>query len=79
MYMSYKLWYAAPEGFTYQLMWSWMALPLIKDIILTFIAGIIGHRLYYSVIKKVPFACISMKIFLDKKDWHILKDNLSFS
>ncbi|CAM5607814.1 MULTISPECIES: biotin transporter BioY [Niallia] len=55
MYMSYKLWYAAPEGFTYQLMWSWMALPLIKDIILTFIAGIIGHRLYYSVIKKSSF------------------------
>lgn len=52
MYMAYKLWFAAPEGFTYQLLWSWMALPLIKDILLTFIAGIVGHRLYFSVIRK---------------------------
>ncbi|WP_312094501.1 biotin transporter BioY [Niallia sp.] len=52
MYMAYKTWYAAPDGFTYQLLWSWMALPLIKDIILTFIAGTVGYRLYKSVIKK---------------------------
>lgn len=52
MYMAYKLWYAAPAGFTYQLLWSWMAFPLIKDIILTFIAGVVGYRLYHSVIKK---------------------------
>jgi len=52
MYMAYKLWYAAPEGFTYQLLWSWMVLPLVKDIILTFIAGIVGYRLYNSVVKK---------------------------
>lgn len=52
MYMAYKLWYLAPTGFTYQLLWSWMAFPLIKDVILTFIAGVVGYRLYNSVIKK---------------------------
>ncbi|HEO8419174.1 biotin transporter BioY [Niallia sp. FSL W8-0635] len=52
MYMAYKLWYLAPAGFTYQLLWSWMAFPLIKDVILTLIAGVVGYRLYNSVIKK---------------------------
>lgn len=45
MYAAYKLWFAAPEGFTYQLAWAWMAVPLPKDLILAVLAGIFGFRL----------------------------------
>lgn len=45
MYAAYKLWFAAPEGFTYQLAWAWMAVPLPKDLILAVLAGIFGYRL----------------------------------
>lgn len=45
MYAAYKLWFAAPEGFTYQLAWAWMAVPLPKDLILAVLAGLFGYRL----------------------------------
>lgn len=45
MYYAYKLWAAAPEGFTYKMAWLWMIPPLPKDIILAVFAGIFGYRL----------------------------------
>ncbi|WP_312755546.1 biotin transporter BioY [Rummeliibacillus suwonensis] len=45
MYYAYKLWAAAPEGFTYKMAWLWMVPPLPKDIILAVFAGIFGYRL----------------------------------
>ncbi|WKA59217.1 biotin transporter BioY [Planococcus shenhongbingii] len=45
MYAAYKLWFAAPEGFTYQMAWAWMAVPLPKDLILSVLAGLFGFRL----------------------------------
>ena len=45
MYAAYKLWFAAPSGFTYQMAWAWMVVPLPKDIILAVFAGIFSHRL----------------------------------
>lgn len=45
MYAAYKLWFAAPEGFTYGMAWGWMMVPLPKDIILSVLAGIFGFRL----------------------------------
>lgn len=45
MYAAYKLWFAAPEGFTYAMAWAWMVPPLPKDLILAVLAGIFGFRL----------------------------------
>jgi len=45
MYVAYKFWFAAPPGFTYQMAWAWMVVPLPKDIILAIFAGIFGFRL----------------------------------
>ncbi len=45
MYAAYKLWFAAPSGFTYQMAWAWMVVPLPKDIILAVFAGVFGYRL----------------------------------
>lgn len=45
MYMAYKLWFEAPEGFSYGLAWLWMVPPLPKDIILSVVAGIFAYRL----------------------------------
>ncbi len=45
MYFAYKLWAAAPEGFTYKMAWLWMVPPFPKDIILAVFAGIFGFRL----------------------------------
>lgn len=45
MYAAYKLWFAAPDGFTYQMAWAWMAIPLPKDLILAVLAGLFGYRL----------------------------------
>lgn len=45
MYAAYKLWFAAPEGFTYAMAWGWMMVPLPKDVILAVLAGIFGFRL----------------------------------
>lgn len=45
MYAAYKFWFDAPPGFTYQMAWAWMVVPLPKDIILAIFAGIFGYRL----------------------------------
>jgi biotin transport system substrate-specific component len=55
MYFAYKFWAAAPEGFTYQMAWLWMAVPLPKDIILAVFAGMMGHRLEKTVLQKGSF------------------------
>lgn len=46
MYYAYKLWAAAPDGFTYKLAWIWMIPPLPKDILLAVLAGMFGHRMF---------------------------------
>jgi len=46
MYAAYKLWAAAPDVFTYKVAWIWMMPPLPKDILLSVLAGIFGHRMY---------------------------------
>ncbi len=46
MYVAYKLWAAAPDVFTYKVAWIWMMPPLPKDILLSVLAGIFGHRMY---------------------------------
>lgn len=46
MYFAYKLWAAAPDVFTYKVAWIWMVPPLPKDIVLSILAGIFGHRMY---------------------------------
>jgi biotin transport system substrate-specific component len=55
MYAAYKLWAAAPEGFTYQMAWSWMVVPMPKDIILTALAAILAFRLEKTVLSKGSF------------------------
>jgi len=53
MYFAYKIWAAAPEGFTYKMAWVWMLAPLPKDTILSIFAGVLAHRLHKTVkIKK---------------------------
>lgn len=55
MYFAYKLWSAAPEGFTYKMAWLWMVAPLPKDIILAVFAGMMAHRLEKTVLSKGQF------------------------
>ncbi|WP_432353440.1 biotin transporter BioY [Sporosarcina sp. A2] len=45
LFAAYKLWAAAPEAFTYKMAWVWMMPPLPKDIILSVVAGLFGHRM----------------------------------
>lgn len=45
MFAAYKLWFAAPEGFSYKMAWAWMAVPLPKDLILAVLAGFFAYRL----------------------------------
>ncbi|GKU84770.1 biotin transporter BioY [Niallia sp. NCCP-28] len=52
MYFAYKFWAAAPEGFTYGLAWSWMLVFLVKDVIVSIFAGVVGHRLNKTVMAK---------------------------
>lgn len=49
MYFAYKLWAAAPEGFTYKLAWIWMLPPLPKDIILTILTAVMAPRIYRAL------------------------------
>lgn len=46
MYFAYKIWVAAPDAFTYKIAWAWMVPPLPKDILLSVLAGIFGHRMF---------------------------------
>ncbi|MED4988221.1 MULTISPECIES: biotin transporter BioY [Anoxybacillaceae] len=55
MYIAYKFWAEAPKGFSYALAWSWMIVPLPKDIILSVIAGILSPRIYMSVRKSASY------------------------
>jgi biotin transport system substrate-specific component len=55
MYFAYKIWAAAPEGFTYKMAWLWMVAPLPKDIILAVLAGMMAYRLENSVLSKGQF------------------------
>lgn len=55
MYFAYKIWAAAPEGFTYKMAWLWMVAPLPKDIILAVLAGMMAHRLERTVLSKGQF------------------------
>jgi biotin transport system substrate-specific component len=59
MYAAYKLWASAPDGLSYGLVWSWMIVPLPKDIILAVCAGIMAHRLEKSVLSKSTFRNIN--------------------
>lgn len=54
MYAAYKLWFAAPEGFTYGMAWAWMMVPLPKDIFLAVLGGLFGYRLFPIVRKYLP-------------------------
>lgn len=49
MYAAFKLWAEAPEGFSYAMAWSWMLVPLPKDIILSVVAGVIAPRIYKAL------------------------------
>ncbi|WP_066319779.1 biotin transporter BioY [Bacillus sp. FJAT-29814] len=55
MYYAYKLWAAAPDGFTYKMAWLWMVPPLPKDAILAVFAGIMAFRLEKTVLSKGQF------------------------
>lgn len=55
MYFAYKLWAAAPAGFTYQMAWMWMMVPLPKDLILAVCAGLMAHRLDRTVLSRSRF------------------------
>ncbi|MBB4825347.1 biotin transport system substrate-specific component [Sporosarcina luteola] len=46
LYFAYKFWAKAPDVFTYKVAWIWMIPPLPKDIILSILAGVFGHRMY---------------------------------
>ncbi|MEK3888682.1 biotin transporter BioY [Bacillus sp. FSL K6-3431] len=45
MYAAYKLWFSAPEAFSYKVAWIWMAVPFPKDVILAILAGVFAHRM----------------------------------
>ncbi|ACJ34755.1 biotin transporter BioY [Anoxybacillus flavithermus] len=49
MYAAFKLWAEAPKGFSYAVAWSWMLVPLPKDIILSIVAGVIAPRIYKAL------------------------------
>lgn len=51
LYFAFKWWNAAPNSFNYTIAWSWMLLPLIKDILFTVLAAILGFRLQKHVKK----------------------------
>nr|WP_077210957.1 biotin transporter BioY [Bacillus dakarensis] len=55
MYFAYKLWAAAPDGFTYRLAWLWMVVPLPKDILLSIGAAMFAHRFEVNVLSKSYF------------------------
>ncbi|WP_204497925.1 biotin transporter BioY [Aquibacillus albus] len=55
MYAAYRLWFEAPEGLSYALVWSWMVAPLPKDIILSVFAGIFAFRLEKRVLSRSKF------------------------
>ncbi|ATP41306.1 BioY family transporter [Solibacillus sp. R5-41] len=53
MYFAYKLWAAAPDGFSYKMAWLWMLPPMPKDIILAIFAGFFAFRIQ-KTLKLIP-------------------------
>jgi biotin transport system substrate-specific component len=51
MYVAYKLWAAAPEGFSYSMAWLWMMFPLPKDLVLSLFAATLAIRLRRTLAK----------------------------
>jgi biotin transport system substrate-specific component len=51
MYVAYKLWASAPEGFSYSMAWLWMVVPLPKDIMLSLFAATLAIRLRRTLAK----------------------------
>lgn len=49
LYIAYKVWADAPEGFSYSLAWLWMLPPMPKDFVLAIFAGIFAYRLQKTV------------------------------
>ncbi|MFZ4450807.1 biotin transporter BioY [Salibacterium aidingense] len=47
MYYAYQWIAEAPEGFNYSMVWGWMALPLVKDLILTALTAAAVPKLYH--------------------------------
>jgi len=45
MYLAYITWFDAPAGFSYQVLWGWMIVPLPKDIALSVLAGVFAYKL----------------------------------
>ncbi|TFE03883.1 biotin transporter BioY [Jeotgalibacillus salarius] len=45
MYMAYKLWFNAPDGFTYTMAWIWMLPTIPKDIVLAVVAAVVGAKM----------------------------------
>lgn len=45
MYLAFKFWAAAPDGFSYLVAWSWMAAYLPIDIVVTLVSLILTVRL----------------------------------
>ncbi|MDP4162140.1 MAG: biotin transporter BioY [Bacillota bacterium] len=62
MYYAFKFWAAAPHGFTYKMAWSWMIIPLPKDIALAVGAALLGHRLDRTVLSKGQFKNIKRAV-----------------
>lgn len=52
MYFAYRLWFGAPEGFSYGMAWLWMIAPLPKDIIFSVVAGDLAYRIRDKVYRK---------------------------
>ncbi|MDC3415904.1 biotin transporter BioY [Aquibacillus salsiterrae] len=50
MYFAYK-WLASTDAISYKLAWTWMIVPLPKDIILTISAGVLALRLRKNIHK----------------------------
>ncbi|MGY4689096.1 biotin transporter BioY [Salibacterium sp. K-3] len=49
MYFAYQWIADAPEGFHYAMLWGWMALPLVKDIILTALTAASVPKLHHML------------------------------
>lgn len=49
MFLAYKYWLAAPEGFSYRLAWIWMLPPLPKDVILTVLTAVLAPRMHEAL------------------------------
>lgn len=55
MYAAYLFWFDAPEELTYTMVWSWMLVPLPKDVILSIFAGFFAYRLEKITVLKNVF------------------------